>query len=93
MSNKPKIIVIWGPTASGKSDLAVQIAKKYNGEIISADSRQVYKKLDIGTGKIIEKEMGYRFKRFMDRCFNFSRFPGKRQYIGKNCQKIRENML
>jgi len=58
MSNKPKIIVIWGPTASGKSDLAVQIAKKYNGEIISADSRQVYKKLDIGTGKIIEKEMG-----------------------------------
>ena len=54
---KPKIIVIVGPTASGKSDLAVQIAKKYNGEIISADSRQIYKGLNIGTGKITKKEM------------------------------------
>lgn len=55
--NKPKILVILGPTATGKSDLAVQIAKKYNGEIISADSRQVYKELNIGTGKITKKEM------------------------------------
>lgn len=54
---KPKIIVIAGPTASGKSDLAVKIAKERNGEIISADSRQVYKGLDIGTGKITKKEM------------------------------------
>jgi tRNA dimethylallyltransferase len=54
---KPKIVVILGPTASGKSDLAVSLAKKYNGEIISADSRQVYKGLDIGTGKITKKEM------------------------------------
>jgi tRNA dimethylallyltransferase len=53
----PKIIAIVGPTASGKSDLAVSIAKKFNGEVISADSRQVYKGLDIGTGKISEKEM------------------------------------
>ena len=52
-----KIIVILGPTASGKSELAVKIAKKFNGEIISADSRQVYKRLDIGTGKITKKEM------------------------------------
>jgi len=52
-----KIIVIVGPTASGKSDLAVAIAKKFNGEIISADSRQVYKGLDIGTGKITKREM------------------------------------
>ena len=52
-----KIIVIVGPTASGKSDLAVKIAKKYNGEIISADSRQVYKGLDIGSGKITKEEM------------------------------------
>ena len=44
--------MILGPTASGKSDLAVKIAKKFNGEVISADSRQVYKVLDIGTGKI-----------------------------------------
>lgn len=54
---KPKVIAIVGPTASGKSDLAVQIAKKFGGEIISADSRQVYKGLDIGTGKITKKEM------------------------------------
>lgn len=49
---KPKIIVILGQTATGKSDLAVKIAKKINGEIISADSRQVYKDLDVGTGKV-----------------------------------------
>lgn len=49
---KQKIIVILGPTASGKSDLAVNLALKYNGEIISADSRQIYKGMDIGTGKI-----------------------------------------
>jgi len=54
---KPKVIVILGQTATGKSDLAVKIAKKINGEIISADSRQIYKKLNIGTGKITKKEM------------------------------------
>ncbi|MEK7062395.1 MAG: tRNA (adenosine(37)-N6)-dimethylallyltransferase MiaA [Patescibacteria group bacterium] len=53
----PKIIVVLGPTASGKSDLAVKIAEKYNGEIISADSRQVYRGLNIGSGKITKKEM------------------------------------
>lgn len=52
-----KIIVIVGPTASGKSDLAVKIAKERNGEIISADSRQVYKGLNIGSGKITKREM------------------------------------
>lgn len=54
---KSKILVIVGPTATGKSDLAVKLAKKMRGEIISADSRQVYKGLDIGTGKITKKEM------------------------------------
>ncbi len=54
---KTKILVILGPTASGKSDLAVSLARRFNGEIISADSRQVYKGLDIGTGKITKKEM------------------------------------
>jgi len=49
--------VILGPTASGKSALGVKLAKKINGEIISADSRQVYKGLDIGSGKITKKEM------------------------------------
>ena len=54
---KPKLLVILGPTASGKSDLAILLAKKFDGEVISADSRQVYKGLDIGTGKITKKEM------------------------------------
>ncbi|MFH1769062.1 MAG: tRNA (adenosine(37)-N6)-dimethylallyltransferase MiaA [Parcubacteria group bacterium] len=54
---KSKIICIIGPTASGKTDLSIKLAKKLNGEIISADSRQVYKGMDIGTAKIIKKEM------------------------------------
>lgn len=57
MTKKPKIIVVLGPTASGKSDLAVKLAREFNGEIISADSRQVYRGMDIGTGKITKKEM------------------------------------
>lgn len=52
-----KLIVIVGPNASGKSALAVAIAKKFDGEIVSADSRQVYKGMDIGSGKIPKKEM------------------------------------
>jgi len=48
---KNKIIVILGPTASGKTKLAVDLAVKFNGEIVSADSRQVYRGMDIGTGK------------------------------------------
>ena len=53
---KPTVIVIGGPTASGKSGLAVELAKKINGEIISADSMQIYKDMDIGTAKVTEKE-------------------------------------
>ncbi|HOF42352.1 MAG TPA: tRNA (adenosine(37)-N6)-dimethylallyltransferase MiaA [Candidatus Moranbacteria bacterium] len=49
---KNKIIVILGPTASGKSDVAIKLAKKFDGEIISADSRQVYRGMDIGSGKV-----------------------------------------
>lgn len=52
-----KLIVILGPTASGKSELAVKLAKKFKGEIVSADSRQVYKGMDIGTGKVTKEEM------------------------------------
>lgn len=55
--NIPKMIVIVGPTASGKSDLAVAIARLIGGEVISADSRQVYRGLNIGTGKITTREM------------------------------------
>lgn len=54
---KEKVIAVVGPTASGKSDLAVEIARRFNGEIVSADSRQVYRGLNIGSGKITKKEM------------------------------------
>ena len=50
------IVVITGPTAVGKTKLSVELAKKINGEIINADSMQIYKNLDIGTAKIKEKE-------------------------------------
>lgn len=56
-NGRKKIIVILGPTASGKSDLAVKLARRFSGEIISADSRQIYKDLNIGSGKITKKEM------------------------------------
>lgn len=52
-----KLIVILGPTASGKSGIAVKLAKKFNGEIVSADSRQIYRGLDIGTAKPTRKMM------------------------------------
>jgi tRNA dimethylallyltransferase len=55
--NIPKIIVILGQTSTGKSDFAVEIARKISGEVISVDSRQVYKGMDLGTGKITAKEM------------------------------------
>lgn len=51
-----KLLVICGPTAAGKTDLGVYLAKKFNGEIISADSRQVYKGMDIITGKDLSKD-------------------------------------
>lgn len=55
--NKPKIIAIVGPTASGKTGLSIELAKRFDGEVISADSRQVYKGLDIGSGKVTQEEM------------------------------------
>lgn len=54
---KPNIYVIGGPTASGKSKLAVELAKRINGEIISADSMQIYKDMNIGTAKLTKEEM------------------------------------
>jgi len=53
---KPKLIIITGPTASGKSELGIKLAKKFNGEIVSADSRQIYWGMDIGTGKTQNQE-------------------------------------
>jgi len=53
---KQKVIVVVGPTASGKTNLAITIALQFHGEVISADSRQVYRKLDIGTAKVTQAE-------------------------------------
>lgn len=58
MEIKPKILVVVGPTASGKTSLSIDLAKKFDGEIISADSRQVYRGLDLGTGKVTKEETG-----------------------------------
>jgi tRNA dimethylallyltransferase len=55
-SNIPKVIVIAGPTASGKTSLGIDLALKFDGEVISADSRQVYRGLDIGSGKVTKEE-------------------------------------
>ena len=55
--NKPKVIVICGPTASGKTALSIELAKKIDGEIISCDSMQIYKDMNIGTAKVTKSEM------------------------------------
>ena len=54
---KPKVIVICGPTASGKTALSIELAKEINGEIISADSMQIYEDMDVGTAKPTKEEM------------------------------------
>jgi len=56
-NKKPKVLIITGATAIGKSDLAISLAKEFNAEIISADSMQIYKGLDIGTGKVTANQM------------------------------------
>ena len=57
MQEKPKVIVICGPTASGKTALSIALAKKIGGEIVSADSMQIYKDMDIGSAKPTKEEM------------------------------------
>ncbi|AKS71554.1 tRNA delta(2)-isopentenylpyrophosphate transferase [Staphylococcus schleiferi] len=57
IDKKPFIVVIVGPTASGKTELGVELAKEINGEVISGDSMQVYRGMDIGTAKVTESEM------------------------------------
>lgn len=58
MNALPKLLAIVGPTASGKSATAIEAAKRFDGEVVSADSRQIYRGMDIGTGKVTKKEMG-----------------------------------
>lgn len=55
--SKPKVLVIVGPTAAGKTSLSITLAKQFAGEVISADSRQVYTGMDLGTGKVTAEEM------------------------------------
>ena len=84
---KIKIIIILGQTATGKSDLAARIAKKLGGEIISADSRQVYKGLDIGSGKITKKEMRGVFHYLLDVA------SPKRQFSAAKYKKLADNKI
>lgn len=72
---KPKILAVVGATASGKTSLGIELAKKYNGEIISADSMQIYKGLDIASAKPTPEEMQgipHHLIDFLDRDINFS---------------------
>lgn len=57
-----KLLVICGPTATGKTSLALKLAKKFNGEVVSADSRQVYRRMDIGTGKNLPVSAKFKFQ-------------------------------
>ncbi len=77
---KCKILVVLGPTASGKSELAVKLAKKFDGEIISADSRQVYKGLDIGSGKVPKDKSEIRNQNY----HTCGKSPEKRQFKSQN---------
>ena len=61
-----KIIVITGPTAVGKTKLSIELAKKYDGEIINADAVQLYKGLDIGSDKVTEEEKEGNHHHFLD---------------------------
>ncbi len=88
-----KLIIILGPTASGKSNLSIKLAKKFNGEIISADSRQIYKEMNIGTAKITKKEMSDIPHYMIDivnpnQNFTLAQFQKKTIKIIKDIQKI-----
>ena len=80
-------IVITGPTATGKTKIAVNIAYQYNGEIISADSRQIYKGMDIGTGKdlneyiINKKQISHHLIDILDPNENYSVYQFQRDFL------------
>ncbi len=80
-------IVILGPTATGKTNFAVKVANKFNGEIISADSRQVYKGMDIGTGKdldeyiVNDKKIPYHLIDILDPLTDYSVFQFQRDFL------------
>ncbi len=90
------LITILGATATGKTNVAVALANKINGEIISADSRQVYKKMDIGTGKdILEytingKQIPYHLIDIVDAGYKYNVYEYQNDFL-KSFQKIKEN--
>lgn len=65
-SDKPKLLVIYWPTACGKTALTIELAKQYNGEVINADSRQIYQGMNIGTGKVTQEEMQWVVHHMLD---------------------------
>ncbi len=69
-----KLLIICGPTATGKTKLAIELAKKFNGELISADSRQIYRGMDIGTGKD-NSELHIKSKKFSVGYYTVSGIP------------------
>jgi tRNA dimethylallyltransferase len=95
--NTNESIIILGPTATGKTNLAVQIAKKHNAEIISADSRQVYKYLNVGTGKDLEeyqlnnKKINYHLIDIIDPNENYSVYAFQRDFVQSYKQIIKNN--
>lgn len=72
--NSPVLILIGGPTASGKTDFAIELAQFYKTEIISADSRQIYKELNIGTAKPSETQLKIVKHHFINHCSIFDNF-------------------
>ena len=100
-SNKKKVdfIVVTGPTATGKTKVAVDIASIYNGEIISADSRQIYKGMDIGTGKdlkeycVNDKKISYHLIDILSPEENYSVYQFQRDFLSSYNQiKNRKNL-
>ena len=84
-----KIIIIAGPTAVGKTSLSVQLAKKFHGEIISGDSMQVYKGMDVGTAKVKEKETAGVIHHLVD-CYEFDEEYNVKIFQEKARQAIQE---
>ncbi|MDP2684391.1 MAG: tRNA (adenosine(37)-N6)-dimethylallyltransferase MiaA [bacterium] len=91
-TKKPKLIAIVGPNSSGKTSISIKLAKKYHGEIISADSRQVYKGMDIGTGKATKKEQSMVSHHLLDissptKLYNVSHFKKDAENIIQDIYK------
>src|SRR3989339_96500 len=91
-----KLIVIVGPTASGKTELSIKLAKKYNAEIVSADSRQIYREMDIGTAKPLDlREIPHWLLDIKNpnRAYTVAEYKKDAVKIIRDIQKIKANPL